>query len=43
MQKMKEFIAIRPILQNNFKKCPSGRKLYLMKIYMYKKYDENQN
>ena len=43
MQKMKEIITIRPILQNNFKKYPSDRKLYPMKICMYKKYGESQN
>ena len=35
MQKMKEFIAFRPILQNNFKLCPSDRKKMIPDANIY--------
>lgn len=35
MQKMKEFIAFRLILQNNFKVCPSDRKKMIPDANMY--------
>lgn len=35
MQMMKEFIAFRLILQNNFKVCPSDRKKMIPDANMY--------